>query len=92
METIKFREEDFVRAALKFDQPDFSIEFNQQQRTWKWSGDRGTAKLQNSVAEYHVANQINLACEKESYAWINDGWLIPYPIENSDLLKVWSRW
>ena len=68
-------------AALKIDQTDFSIEFNQHQKawntSWKWLGDREPAKIQNSVAEYHVPSQIRPAYEKEFHAWINHGWLIP---------------
>ena len=47
--------------------------------SWKWSGESELAKLQNSVAEYHVPSQTRLAYEKELHAWIDAGWLIPYP-------------
>ena len=44
---------------------------------WKWSAESEPAKLQNSVAEYHVPSQRGPAYEKELRAWIDAGWLIP---------------
>ena len=84
---VKFCQKGLVCAALKIDQHDFSIKFNQQQvwtASWKGSGDRESAKLQNSVTDYHVSSQIRLVYEKELPAWIDNGWLIPYPHE-----KLW---
>ena len=80
---VKFYEEAIMCAALKIDQPDFSVEFDQHQKvwttSWKWSGNRKMAKLQNSIAEYHVPSQIRPAYERKLCTWINYGWLIPYP-------------
>ena len=55
--------------------------------SWKWSGESEPAKLQNSVAEYHVLSQTRLAYEKEFHAWIDAGWLIPYPHKKLGPLK-----
>ena len=55
METVRFQEEALVCAVLKIDQPDFSIEFNQQQKIWtaSWNclGGSEPVKLQNSIVE-----------------------------------------
>lgn len=79
--TVKFQKEVPMCAALKIDQPDFSIVFDQCQKIWmwKWTGDWEPAMLQNRIAEYHVPYQIRLAYKKELCTCINDGWLIPYP-------------
>lgn len=49
--TVKFQKEALMCAALKIDQPDFSAEFNQHQKTWiaswKCTGNRESAMLQN---------------------------------------------
>ena len=74
--TVKFCEE-----APKIDRPDFSVEFDSGKvwtASWKWSGESEPAKLQNSVAEYHVPRQTRTAYEKELRAWIEAGCLIPY--------------
>ena len=85
MRMVEFCEEAPMCAALKIDQPVFSIEFDQQQKvwtaSWKWSGDREPVQLQNSVAQYHVPSQTRPTYETELCAGINDGRLIPYPHE-----------
>ena len=72
-----------VCAALRIDQPDFSVEFDPHQKawtaSWRWSGNQEPVKLRNGVAEYHVPDQIRPAYEEELREWIKDGWLIPYP-------------
>ena len=86
MGMVKFCEEAPLCAVLKIYQPDFSVEFDQHQvwtTSWKWSGDREPAKLQNSIAEYHVPSQIRPVYKKELRAWIKNGWLIPYSHEKT---------
>ena len=52
--------------------------------SWKCLGDREPAKLQNSVAKYHVPSQI-----RSAYELMMAGWF-PIPMKNLDLLKAWS--
>ena len=80
--TVKFCEEAPICAALKIDQPDLNVKFNRQKvwtTSWKWLGESELAKLQNSIAENHMPGQTRSAYEKELRAWIDAGWLIPYP-------------
>lgn len=75
--TVKFQKEALMCAALKIDQPDFSAEFNQYQKTWiaswKCTGNRESAMLQNQIAEYHVLDYIRPAYKKEL---IMDYWMV----------------
>ena len=68
--TLKYCEEAPVCAARKIDRPDFSVEFNRRKKPWtalwKWSAESEPAKLQNSIAEYHVPSQKGPAYEKTS--------------------------
>ena len=84
-EAVQFQEKTPVCAALRIDQPDFSVKFDQHQKawttSWRWSGNQELAKLRNGVAEYHVPDQIRPAYEEELHKRIKDGWLIPYPYE-----------
>ena len=70
-------------AALHIDRPDFRVEFDRRQKiwtaSWKWTDKEAPTKLRNSVAEYPVSANVRIAYEQELYAWIKDGWLIPYP-------------
>ena len=62
---VQFQEKTPMCAALRIDQPDFSVEFDQHQKawtaSWRWSGNQEPAKLRNGVAEYHVPDQIRPA-------------------------------
>ena len=82
---VQFQEKTPVCAALRIDQPDFSVKFDQHQKawtaSWRWSGNQEPTKLWNRVAEYHVPDQIRPAYEEELREWIKDGWLIPYAYE-----------
>ena len=82
---VQFQEKTPVCAALKIDQPDFSVEFDQHQKawtaSWRWLGNQEPAKLRNGGAKYHVPDQIRPAYEEELREWIKDSWLIPYPYE-----------
>ena len=81
--TVQFQGEPPVCAALSIDQPDFSVAFDRQQKewtaSWKWTDDKAPAKLRNRISEYPVPSEIRAAYEQELRAWIEDGWLIPYP-------------
>ena len=89
--TVRFFEEVPVCAALKIERPDFSVEFNRGKKVWtalwKWSAESDPAKLQNSIAEYHVPSQRRPSYEKELRAWIDAGWLIPCPHKKLGLPK-----
>ena len=88
---VQFQEKTPVCAALRIDQPDFSVEFDPHQKawttSWRWSGNQEPAKLWNGVAKYHVPDQIRPAYEEELREWIKDGWLIPYPYKKLGLPK-----
>ena len=65
---VQFQEKTPVCAALRIDQPNFSVEFDLHQKawtaSWRWSGNQEPAKLWNRVAEYHVPDQIRPAYEE----------------------------
>ena len=68
--------ERLICAAITLDEPDFHAEYDKVKRvwtaSWKWSGDQPPVSLKNRVSE-------NPEYERELQAWIQNGWLIPYP-------------
>lgn len=51
---------------IYIDQPDFSMEFNHQQKVWiaTWTAGVVPAQLWNSVSEYLITKDIKDACEQ----------------------------
>ena len=47
--------------------------------SWKWSGDQPPVSLKNRLSEYPTPKQHQGEYELELQAWIQNGWLIPYP-------------
>lgn len=76
-EVVQFQEAASVCVALKIDQPDFSVEFDQHQKAWitlwKWMEDKKPPKLRNCMVKYCVHDRIRLAYKWELHAWIEDG-------------------
>lgn len=72
-----------VCAALHIDRPDFTVDYDSRKRawiaSWKWTEGMAPTKLKNGVAEYPIPSEARAEYERELKAWIQDGWLIPYP-------------
>ena len=47
--------------------------------SWKWSGDQPPVSLKNRLSEYPALKRLQGEYERELPAWIQNGWLIPYP-------------
>ena len=73
------------RASIAINKPDFSTTFDQHKviwtTTWKWTGGRMPAPLENKIAEYLVQEHIRSGYENELQLWIMNSWLVPYPEE-----------
>ena len=81
---IRFsRREKHVCAAITLDEPDFHAEYDQDTNVWtvlwKWSGDHPPISLQNWLSEYPPHSWLREQYEKELQAWIDNGYLRPYP-------------
>ena len=72
-------------AAIFIIEPDFTAAFNHWSRAWtvawKWSERRAPEALDNRVAEYPVATEIQEDYDRELCTWISNGWLVPYKVE-----------
>ena len=66
-------------AAITLDEPDFYTKYDEPKRVWtafwKWSG----VSLKNRLSEYPTPKRLQGEYEQELQAWIQNGWLIPYP-------------
>lgn len=64
------------------DEKNFKVTYSRQIKkwtvSWKWCDDAGPSRLQNSVSEYAVPQDVRQEYEDELSRWIEDGWLIPY--------------
>ena len=72
-------------ATIALEQPDFRAEFDRHTKSWtvlwKWSDDQPPEKLYNRVPEYKIPTRARAEYNKELQAWIDNGWLVPYPEE-----------
>ena len=70
-------------AAITLDKPDFHAKYDAAKRvwtaSWKWSGNQPPVSLKNRLSEYPTSKQLQGEYEQELQAWIQNGWLIPYP-------------
>ena len=61
----------------------FHAEYDDAKRvwtaSWKWSGDQPPVSLKNRLSEYPASKRLQGEYERELQAWIQNGWLIPYP-------------
>ena len=81
---VKFpQRERLMCAAITLDEPDFHAEYDETKRvwtaSWKWSGDQPPVSLKNTLSEYPAPKRLQGEYERELLAWIQNGWLIPYP-------------
>ena len=81
---IRFsRREKRVCAAITLDEADFHTEYNRGTNawtvSWKWSGDQPPISLWNRLSEYPSPMWLREQYEEELQAWIDSGWLCPYP-------------
>ena len=72
-------------AAIRIEEPDFSAEFNEKTKawtaSWKWSDNQPPNSLVNKVPEYPVSAQVRQEYRHELETWLNNGWQLPYPVE-----------
>ena len=72
-------------AAISINEPDFTTTFNHRSRAWtvawKWSEGHAPEALDNRVAEYPVAEEIQEDYERELRSWMSNGWLVLYKEE-----------
>ena len=70
-------------AVITLDEPDFHAEYDEAKRvwttSWKWSGNQSPMSLKNRLSEYPTPKRLQGEYEQEWQAWIQNGWLIPYP-------------
>ena len=70
-------------AAITLDEPDLHAEYDEAEciwtTSWKWSGKQPPVSLKNRLSEYPTPKQLQGEYEQELQAWIQNGWLIPYP-------------
>ena len=81
---VKFlQHERLMCAAITLDKPDFHAEYDEAKyvwtASWKWSGDQPPVSLKNRLSEYPAPKRLQGEYEWELQAWIQNGWLIPYP-------------
>ena len=81
---IRFsRHEKHVCTTIILDEPDFHAEYDQDTNAWmallKWSGDQPPISLRNRLSEYPLPMWLREQYEEELQAWIDNGWLRPYP-------------
>ena len=81
---VKFpQRERLMCAAITLDEPDFHAEYDKAKRvwtaSWKWSGDQPPVYLKNRLSEYPAPKRLQGEYEQVLQAWIQNGWLIPYP-------------
>ena len=72
-------------AAISINEPNFTATFNHRSWAWtvawKWSEGRIPEALDNRVAEYPVAAEIQEDYERELHTWMSNSWLVPYKEE-----------
>lgn len=70
---MQFQETTSVYVALKIDQPNFSVEFDQHQKactaSWKWMEDKEPPQLQNHMTEYKYQAHIWVGASCLYRAW-----------------------
>ena len=81
---VKFpQHERLLCAAITLDEPDFHAEYDEAKHvwttSWKWSGDQPPVSLKNRLSEYPALKRLQGEYERKLQAWIQNGWLIPYP-------------
>ena len=81
---IRFsRHEKRVCAAITLAEADFHAEYDRDTNawtvSWKWSGDRPPISLRIRLSEYPPPVLLREQFEEELQAWIDGGWLRPYP-------------
>ena len=81
---VKFpQRERLMCAAITLDEPDFHAKYNETKHvwtaSWKWAGDQPPVSLKNRLSEYPAPKRLRGEYERELLAWIQNGWLIPYP-------------
>lgn len=71
-----------IPENICIDEKDFKVTYSRQSKEWtvlwKWCDDAEPSRLQNTVSEYSVPQDVRLEYEDELSRWIEDGWLIPY--------------
>ena len=72
-----------VCAAITLDEADFHAEYDRDTNawtaSWKWSGNQPRISLRNWLSEYPPPAWLREQYEEELQAWIDSGWLRPYP-------------
>ena len=80
---VKFpQRERLMCAAITLDEPDFHAKYETKRvwtASWKWAGDQPPVSLKNRLSEYPAPKRLRGEYERELLAWIQNGWLIPYP-------------
>ena len=80
-----------ICAAITLDKPNFHAEYDEGKHIWtakwKWSGNQPAVSLKNRLSEYPTPKQLQGEYEQELQAWIQNGWLIPYPGDEFGPLK-----
>ena len=80
---VKFpQRERLMCAAITLDEPDFHAKYETKRvwtTSWKWAGDQPPVSLKNRLSEYPAPKRLRGEYEQELLAWIQNGWLIPYP-------------
>ena len=81
---VKFpQRERLMCATITLNEPDFHAEYDEAKyvwaASWKWSGDQPPGSLKNRLSEYPAPKRLQSEYERELPAWIQNGWLIPYP-------------
>ena len=81
---IRFsRREKRICAAITLDKADFHAEYDRDTNAWtalwKWSVDQPPISLRNRLSEYPPPTWLREQYEEELQAWIDSGWLRPYP-------------
>ena len=88
---VKFpQRERLMCAANTLNKPDFHAEYETKcvwTASWKWSSDQPPVSLKNRLSEYPAPKRLQGEYEQELQAWIQNGWLIPYPESELGPLK-----
>ena len=78
-------------VAISINEPDFTATINHRSRAWivawKWSEGCAPEELDNRVAKYPIAEEIQDDYKRELRSWMSNGWLVPYKEEELGLLQ-----
>lgn len=84
---MEFSDKTKSSASLNIDEPDFSIEFGQKKKAWKYAVNQAPTCLRNKLAGYPVSELALKEYSQTLEVSLDNGWLIPYLDEKIRSLK-----